>query len=168
MTAAATLDTGISPPRPDYSGFTRNWLRIDLALCLLLGVFALLGVVGVSKGVVDQGAPAYPAAVVQLLIQIAIASCGIGGNVLLLRRERAGVAFAWVALFLVCVAIGWSMHMLGLRLGDPQRTCPDEAIIGGYVVGLFFRVVLNAVYMDALRRAGRFLRGLPEGAPKAR
>ena len=167
MTAVATVDAGVPPPRPRYSDFTRNWLLIDLALCVLLGLFALAGLAGLVMGVVDQDDPAYASALVEVLIQVGIVACGLTGNILLLRQRRSGAALAWAALFLVCVAIGWSMHMLGLRLGDPESTCPEETIIGGYVVGLFFRVVLNAVYTDALRRANRFLRGLPERVPKA-
>lgn len=145
---------------PAYPRFVTNWLRIDLALCVATGLLALAAT---AAAVVDGDFGDYDAATAigETLIQYGIAACGIVGNLLLLHRRRTGFGFAGAALALVCAGIALSFHTMQGRIADPETTCSTESIVGGFVVGVFFRGLINLIYLDALRRAHRFLRRLP-------
>ncbi|WP_300617979.1 hypothetical protein [Dokdonella sp.] len=148
------------PAAPAYPAFVTNWLRIDLALCVVTGLLALAAT---ATSIVDGDFGGYDAATAigETLIQYGIATCGIVANLLLLRRQRAGFGFAAAALAFVCAGIALSFHTLQWRIADPETTCPTETLVGGFVLGLFFRSLLNLIYVDALRRAHRFLQRLP-------
>lgn len=157
---AAAEGSGDAPKVPAYPAFVTNALRFDLTLCVLGGLLALAALAAlIHEGPDGNLDPAW--VFIDLGVSFGIAGCGIAGSLLLLRRRHGGLLFAGTALLLVCISIGLSLQSLRWQLADPDGTCPPESLVSGYVVGLFFRVLVNLIHFDAVRRAARFLRRLP-------
>ncbi len=146
-----------------YPAFVTNALRFDLALCVLGGLLALVAIANLVENGPDGGLdPTW--VFTDLGVSLGIVGCGIAGSLMLLRRQRSGLLFSGASLLLVCISIGMSFQSLQWQLDDPEATCPPESLMSGYVVGVFFRLLVNLICLDAVQRAARFLRRLPSAA----
>lgn len=140
---------------PAYPRFVQIWLGVDLTLCTLTGILALVATYHLSRGDVGDYPPAL--AIGQTVVQSAIAVFGISGNLLLMRHRAAGFWLACLALVAVCVGMVMSMHELRLHIAaSDDGGCPPGLLLG-FVLTLSCRYLLNMVYAFALRDAWRTL-----------
>lgn len=142
------------PAVAPYPGFVRWWLRIDLALCVVVGLAALIGTANLLRGEIGDYDRTH--AIAETLIQYGTATFGILGDVLLLRRRRAGCWLACVALAFVGASMALVLHAMQLRMAAMD---PDEAaaFAVGVVLILCCRGAIHLVYAYVLRRAWRSL-----------
>ena len=162
MHAIAPID--IPPPNaataPRYPAFVTTMLWTDVAMCVLRALatltaaFALgLGLGGVGDDEVHfRGAG-------ELVLGIAVALPGLIGNLMLLRRRRAGLVFGWMSLAFVGISIAFSFWVMQRMLADPDTLeCPPETLVAGVVLGVLLRLAVNFLYLVALRLAAGELR----------
>lgn len=140
-----------------YATPAKAMLWLDLVFCCFVGLNAVLAA-GVIFGYNNLDYLPMRAAI-EMITGGGIAFFGITGNLLLLRKRRAGLLFASVALLFVVAGIGGSYVALPQMLAKPEELpCPPELVIAGVVTGTIVRACFNFLYVLALRHINRVLR----------
>ncbi|MGY0505248.1 hypothetical protein [Luteimonas sp. e5] len=162
---ASPATTGAAKPGTALR-IARAWLKIDLLLCTLVLVSAMLAwamLPGLEPGSADA-----VQAWMDGISGVAVALTGISGNLLLLRGRRVGL---WLGLAsLLCVA----MRLVGLvwlghwMLSNPEMLdCEPGVFIAGMAMGGIARLCLALFHGWALLTVARALRPALPAEPAA-
>ena len=161
MTVVASIPVVPAARIPNAYGSTaRFMLWLDLACCCLVGLNALVAA-GVLLGYIHADYSP-ERATVEMITGGGIALCGIGGNLLLLRKRHAGLLLAWTTLLFVAAGIVASYALLPQLLADPEALpCPPEIAVAGVVIGTVVRACYNFLYVLTLAHVRRVVQREP-------
>ena len=155
------LSQPLPSPTDGHARLARGWLKVDLVLCVLMALNALtcfVALLSMEPGTFDALRAGLEGAA-----SACVALFGITGNILLLRRKRAGLWFAGGALLSVAAgmacAIWAASHMIG---NSDEIGCDPEVVLAGAILGVMLRLCLNFLYVLALAATAK---SLPRDAP---
>lgn len=139
-----------------HERLARNWLKVDLALC----VFLALNAVGslILWALQEPGSFEATRAIGEGVASAAVALFGITANILLLRRKRLGLWFAGGALLSVLGGIIFAIWSTSYMIGNPEEiTCDPPTVLAGLVLGIMMRLCVNFLYVLAVVRIAKSL-----------
>ena len=141
-----------------YPPAVSRWLIADLVLCAFNALCVLVGL-AMLGGETDEGAISILA--IETAVHAGIAVFGMSADIALLRRRPSGAALAKIALAFVGAGMAVVLYEVPMRIDDPESTCPPETIVVGAAIGMAFRLTINLIWFDMVRRAQKLLRSAP-------
>jgi len=135
---------------PEMSGFSKGLIITDIVFCslrVLIVLFVILGIM-LMKGNEQLKMQAF----IEVFIGLVMIICGFIGNIMLLKKKRAGISWAWcnvtAALISCLVALYFTMDKIEAMSGAQQM-----GGIVGLVGVLSIRVVFLGFYIKAFTSA---------------
>jgi len=167
----SSADYGPGRGRP-YDTFTKVMLILDIVFCGLqsLSLVAAIVMLAIVQAA-PQAAQVTPGvlAFINMGVGGVMILCGFIGNIMLLRRNRAGLSFAWVAVGATALNLGLGIIDAFIQLNNPQfmaqfENGPPEAAKVAMVAGIgtaacmgLVRLGILVCYGIALKRASKVL-----------
>ncbi len=164
-------DFGGGPGR-QYDTFTKVMLILDIVFCGLQSLSLVAGVIMLALvQAAPQAAQVTPGvlAFVNMGVGGLMILCGLIGDILLLRRNRSGLSFAWVAVVATVLNLGLGVIDAFIQLNNPQfaaqfQNGPPEAARVAMIAAIgtaacmgIVRLGILVCYGMALKRASAAL-----------